>query len=249
MTAAIILAAGRGSRMREMTAEQPKCFARLHGRRLLDWQLDAIRGAGIDSIAIVRGYLRESFDEPVHYFENPAWSSSNMVRTLLQAGEWLQREDCIVSYSDIVYTPATVAALMKTDGDLAIAYDPAWLQLWSQRFADPLADAESFRLNGDVLETIGERCASVEEIQGQYMGLLKFTPNGWRKVTELLRGHSEAEIDRLDMTSLLRKGLAAGWRIHLCPVVGPWGEVDEPGDLALYHRILPVAGLAEGTAS
>lgn len=249
MTAAIILAAGRGSRMRELTAEQPKCFARLHGRRLLDWQLDALRGAGIDQVAIVRGYLREAFVEPVHYFENPAWSSSNMVRTLLQAREWLQREDCIVSYSDIVYTPATVTALMNTEGDLAIAYDPAWLQLWSQRFADPLADAESFRLNGAVLETIGERCASVEEIQGQYMGLLKFTPDGWRKVLDLLQDHSEAEIDRLDMTSLLRKGLAAGWRIHLCPVVGPWGEVDEPGDLALYHRIIPAAGLAQDAAS
>ncbi|NWL78578.1 nucleotidyl transferase [Pseudomonas taiwanensis] len=246
MTAAIILAAGRGSRMRELTAEQPKCFARLHGRRLLDWQLDAIRGAGIDSVSIVRGYLREAFEEPVHYFENAAWSSSNMVRTLLQAREWLQQEDCIVSYSDIVYTPATVSALMNTEGDLAIAYDPAWLQLWSQRFADPLADAESFRLNGDVLETIGERCASVDEIHGQYMGLLKFTPSGWRKVAELLEGHSEAEIDRLDMTSLLRKGLAAGWRIHLCPVVGPWGEVDEPGDLALYHRIIPAVDLTEG---
>ncbi|WP_028454391.1 phosphocholine cytidylyltransferase family protein [Chitinilyticum litopenaei] len=244
MTRAIILAAGRGSRMRELTEAQPKCFNILHGRRLLDWQLAALRGAGVQDVAIVRGYLAESFAEPVHYFENPRWSESNMVRTLLAADAWLSSDDCIVSYSDIVYTATTVRALAGDASPLAISYDPAWLQLWSRRFADPLADAESFRRTADgALLTIGERCASVDEIEGQYMGLLKFTPQGWAAVKALLAGLSDADVDRLDMTSLLRRLLAAGIRIGTVAVIGPWGEVDEPGDLALYHTLIPASAL------
>lgn len=244
MTRAIILAAGRGSRMGKLTAEQPKCFARLHGQRLLDWQLAALRRAGIEQLAIVRGYRGESFDEPVCYFENPRWQQSNMVRTLLAADSWLATEDCIVSYSDIFYSAATVTALAGATGDLAIAYDPNWHALWAQRFVDPLADAESFRLDAaGCLETIGERCGSVAEIEGQYMGLLKFTPAGWAQVRLFVARFGEEEVDRLDMTTLLRLGLQAGWRIAVSPVQGVWGEVDAADDLALYHRLFSFAAL------
>lgn len=245
MTCAIILAAGRGSRMGALTAEQPKCFARLHGRRLLDWQLAALRAAGLSRVGIVRGYRGECFDEPLHYFDNPGWQHSNMLRSLLSAEAWLASETTIVSYSDIVYGPASVCGLVATQADLAIAYDPAWLALWAQRFADPLTDAESFRLSRDgALAAIGERCHDLAEIEGQYVGLLKFTPSGWARVRALLGGLSAAEIDKLDMTGLLRLGLQAGWRIAVSAVQGAWGEVDAPSDLELYERLIPAHALA-----
>ena len=56
---AIILAAGRGSRMKNLTDEKPKCLAKLRGKPLLEWQLTSLREAGIEDIAIVTGYKRE----------------------------------------------------------------------------------------------------------------------------------------------------------------------------------------------
>jgi len=53
---AIILAAGRGSRMKNLTDERPKCLVELRGNPLLDWQLAALLEAGIDRIAIDTGY-------------------------------------------------------------------------------------------------------------------------------------------------------------------------------------------------
>jgi choline kinase len=238
MTRGLLLAAGRGRRMGGLTDEKPKCFAPLHGRRLFDWQLQALQTAGIEPVALVRGYRADAFTEPLRYFDNPGWATSNMVRTLLSADEWLSADACIVSYSDIVYTAETVTALAAKEGDVVVAYDPQWLSLWSKRFANPLLDAESFRLDGaGRLQTIGERCATTAEIQGQYMGLLKITPQGWGKIVSLLQGLGDDVVDRLDMTGLLRRGIAAGWQVEVSMVVGPWGEVDEPGDLALYERL------------
>ncbi len=237
-TRAIILAAGRGSRMGLMTAEQPKCFVRLHGRRLLDWQLAALRAAGIQEIAIVRGYCGHLFSEDVRYFDNPRWQQTNMVRSLECAAEWLAEGSCVVSYSDIFYSAETVRRLMADTGTIALSYDPDWLNIWSRRFPDPLQDAETFRRHPDgSLAEIGRRSDSLDAIEGQYMGLLKLTPPGWRAVTALLSGLDPEEGDRLDMTSLLRCGLATGWRIDTVPVRGAWGEVDSATDLAAYSEV------------
>ena len=59
---ALILAAGRGSRMGKETALKPKCFTILHGKRLLDWQIESLKASGIDEISIVTGYKTEMFE-------------------------------------------------------------------------------------------------------------------------------------------------------------------------------------------
>ena len=52
---ALILAAGRGSRMGKETALKPKCFTILDGKRLLDWQFESLNAAGIDHISVITG--------------------------------------------------------------------------------------------------------------------------------------------------------------------------------------------------
>ena len=56
---AIILTAGRESRMKRITESQPKCLIEVYGKTLLDWQLSALKQSGINEIAIVTGYKRE----------------------------------------------------------------------------------------------------------------------------------------------------------------------------------------------
>ena len=54
MSRAIILAAGRGSRMKEHTEEKPKCLNILAKDTLLNWQLKSLRAAAINNIIIVK---------------------------------------------------------------------------------------------------------------------------------------------------------------------------------------------------
>jgi choline kinase len=237
---AIILAAGRGSRLGVHTESQPKCLVELAGKSLIHWQHDALRSAGVEQIAVVRGYQAESL--PTYFdavFDNPRWSQTNMVTTLRCAAEWLATEPCLVAYSDIVYHPAILCALMRAEGPLAITYDRCWQALWQARFTEPLLDAESFQLTpGGDLSEIGGRAASLEAIEGQYMGLLKFTPQGWHATEAWLAQRSPAEQDRMDMTSLLAGLLKEEVRIAAVPVSGGWCEVDSADDLSLYEARL-----------
>lgn len=235
---AIILAAGRGSRMKNLTEERPKCLVELRGKALLDWQLEALRAAGITEIAIVTGYKRELLaGRGLVEFHNPRWAETNMVSSLACAQDWLQAEPCIVSYSDIFYSPVAVKSLMKCRASLAVTYDPNWLELWTQRFGDPLLDAETFRLTTEhTLAEIGNKPKSVDEVQGQYMGLLRFTPDGWAEVLRIRSGLTPEQCDKMHMTGTLQKVIDAG-RVAIKAVSydGEWGEVDSAEDLASYH--------------
>ena len=235
---AIILAAGRGSRMKNLTEERPKCLVELRGKALLDWQLEALRAAGISEIAIVTGYKRELLaNRGLVEFHNARWAETNMVSSLACAQDWLQKGPCVVSYSDIFYSPMAVQSLMTCAASLAITYDPNWLELWTQRFGDPLLDAETFRLTPEhTLAEIGNKPISLDEVQGQYMGLLRFTPEGWAEVLRIRSGLTSEQCDKMHMTGTLQKVINAGCvAIASVPYFGEWGEVDSANDLDAYQ--------------
>ena len=235
---AIILAAGRGSRMKSLTDERPKCLVELRGKPLLEWQLESLRAAGISDIAVVTGYKRELLaGRGLSEFHNPRWAETNMVSSLACAESWLQGEPCIVSYSDIFYSPVAVQSLINCEATLAVTYDPNWLQLWTERFGDPLLDAETFRLSATkTLAEIGNKPQSVDDVQGQYMGLLRFTPEGWAEVVRLRAELSPQQRDSMHMTNTLQRVIDAG-RVPIAAVAytGEWGEVDSSEDLSVYQ--------------
>ncbi|MGB8801909.1 MAG: phosphocholine cytidylyltransferase family protein [Candidatus Acidiferrales bacterium] len=241
MMRAIILAAGRGSRLGHLGNDRPKCFVELEGKPLIERQIAALRRGGADEIGVVRGYRAEMIDFPgLSYFANERWAETNMVMSLVAAASWLRTGPVIVSYGDIFYRNELVRGLAGAPGQLVISYDRAWRRLWTRRFADPLADAETFRINpaGELLE-IGGKTTRIEDIEGQYMGLLKFTPPAWGVVEKLLSALDAASRDRLDMTGLLRRLIASKEiPIGTFGTDGQWGEIDNPQDVALYEEMI-----------
>jgi len=235
---AIILAAGRGSRMKSMTEANPKCMVELYGEPLLQHQLRSLRKAGISEIALVTGYRNTMLQGYADAeFHNPRWNETNMVSSLAYAADWLRSGPCIISYSDIFYEPKAVTSLMSSDADLAITYDPEWERLWTDRFGDPLLDAETFRLDKDgFLAEIGAEPGKLEDVEGQYMGLLRFTRRGWEEFDAMRATLSAAARDKLDMTSALQNVLDRGnIAVQAIPYEGKWGEIDSAEDLAVYN--------------
>lgn len=241
---ALILAAGRGSRMRDMTDEAPKCLVRLKGKPLLEWQITALEAAGINDIGIVTGYRQELLSNyGLQEFHNPRWAETNMVSSLECAQEWLANEPCIVSYSDIFYEPAAVRLLMESTATMAVTYDPNWLSLWTARFGDPLLDAETFRINeNEVLVEIGGKPKAVKEVQGQYMGLLKFTPQAWVEIQNMRAELDPTRRDKMHCTGTLQAMIERGnVPVQAVRYEGKWGEIDTPSDLDVFQRTVDLS--------
>src|ERR1700685_3055824 len=143
---AVILAAGRGSRMGALAQDRPKCLVELAEKPLIRRQIAALRAGGVSGIGVVRGYLGHLIDiKEVTYFENPRWAETNMVMSLVAATTWLQSDSVVISFADIFYRCDVVRDLIAAPGDLVVAFDRSWRSLWTRRFVDPLSDAETFR--------------------------------------------------------------------------------------------------------
>ena len=233
---AVILAAGRGSRLKNYTENCPKGLVNLNGHALVEWQIANLQRAGVRDIHIVTGYLSEHFDYlklPTVY--NAEWSNTNMVASLMCFVENYQGP-LLVSYSDIIYPPSAVTGLLDETSDISISYDLNWLELWAQRFDDPLDDAETFRVTKDYkIKEIGNKPAKVSDVQGQFMGLIYFSAEGIDIVKQLLRG-DDYKRKHLDMTALLNECLAAGHLVSGRPFSGSWYEIDSESDLEIAER-------------
>ncbi len=237
---AIILAAGRGSRLKHLTDEKPKCMVSLHGKPLIEHQINSLQAAGISQIAVVTGYQQDKIQAKgiSQRFHNPHWQTSNMVRSLMAAHPWLSTADCIISYGDIFYQPSAISQLINDKTPIAITYDTNYLENWSKRFDHPLDDLESFKLNNmNQLTEIGQKPNSLNDVQGQYMGLIKITPPGWQLISCLLKSFTDDKINKLDMTSLLNLAIKQKHPIHAIAHSDVWGEVDHESDLKLYELI------------
>src|SRR5437870_8059404 len=87
---AIVLAAGRGGRLRGVTGNHPKCLARIGSCTLIERQIATLRACGIDAITVVAGYgatdVRRVCDRGVAFVHNGVFASTNSLFSL-----WLVR--------------------------------------------------------------------------------------------------------------------------------------------------------------
>jgi len=251
---AVILAAGRGSRLGTLTDERPKCMIELAGAPLIGLQIAALRASNVTALSIVGGYAADQLrglDVPV--ILNPRWDETNMVESLLCARDALAADGpLIVSYGDIVFEPRLATDLIAAPGDIATVIDLDWLNLWRARSDNPLADAESLRIDGDGRITdIGHRVRTISEIEGQYIGLTKFSAAGKRTLLDFVARAGtndwpyEKPLDEIHFTDLLSGIIAQGTEVRAVPVHSGWLEVDTPQDLAVYESLLADRSLGQ----
>jgi choline kinase len=236
--------------MGEMTELRPKCLVSIAGQPLLSWTLRSLRANGIERVLIVTGWKSECLTgwSPCLRF-NPRWHEANMVRSLQLAADWLDSAPTLVVYGDGAYGADAIRdALTGPQAHLTLPVDSQWLSLWQRRFVDPLDDAEVLQFREGYLTRIGFRPASLQDIEGQYMGLLRTSPTGWRWISTLLdrlaADQGEPMVDRLDMTSLLQRLIEAGRSIACVEVAGGWVEIDSPQDAAVVEAALSESGFS-----
>lgn len=244
---AVILAAGRGARLGDLTADRPKVLLEVAGRTVLAHQRTALAAAGVEEVHLVVGHAEEAVRRHpdvagLTLWVNPSWATTNMVATLAAATGVLDGgADVLIAYGDIVFEPRLVTALAAVaDAEIAVAVDLDWERYWRARMDDPFADVETLRMDasGGIVE-IGAPARSAAEVEAQFCGLLRFRADRaaavvarWAALgpTERVRGRAR---EGLFMTDLLQLLVDEGWDVRAAPFRSGWLEFDGPADLAL----------------
>ena len=245
MTRAIILAAGTGSRLRPLTATEPKCLLNFQGQSLLQHQLDTLSQAGIEQVTVVGGHGLGALRKlGLHCIENPDYKVTNMVHSLFCARALMTgEEDLIIAYGDIIYQPENLAVVLNTPGDWVLMSDLGWHDYWSARFTDVLADAESFITDGlGRVRQLGDKVNDHRLIQGQFTGLMKVSAAAVRRLESLYQQLSadaalSASLPNMYMTEFIQQAIHAGWQVTAAEVNHGWLEFDSLSDLRLYNSL------------
>ena len=242
---AVVLAAGEGTRLRPLTEDRPKCLVELAGRPLLAWQLDALARAAVDDVTIVTGYRADQITAGTRRVHNARYADTNMVASLMCARAAFDgSDDVVIAYGDIVYEPRLVDALRATRGGIGVLIDRQWRQLWEARMEDPLADAETLRLDAEgYLVELGRVPQRISDIEGQYVGLVLVRAAraaAWCARYDALAPDGDYEgrdRDHMFMTAYLQLLIDEGVRVDAVGVDGGWLEVDTLGDLEAYDAL------------
>ena len=135
---AIILAAGMGKRLKQLTQNNTKCMVKVNGVPLINRTLGQLDGLNLSRIVIVTGYegqkLRDhiaSLDvkTPICFIDNPIYDKTNNIYSLALASEYLTAEDTLLLESDIIFEDSVIRCLVEDPrGSLAlVAKYESWM--------------------------------------------------------------------------------------------------------------------------
>lgn len=119
---AIILAAGMGKRLKELTSEATKCMVKVNGVAMIDRMMGALDKLGLSRIVVVVGYegqkLMDYIDAlgvstPVEYVNNTVYDKTNNIYSLYLAKDYLVQEDTLLLESDLVFEEAVLQKLIR----------------------------------------------------------------------------------------------------------------------------------------
>ncbi|TWU14958.1 2-C-methyl-D-erythritol 4-phosphate cytidylyltransferase [Symmachiella macrocystis] len=237
----IIIGAGRGARLMPTTAETPKCFAEIGGKRILDWSLDAFRQNGIDDFCFIGGYKIEKVQADYPEFEfrhNADWPNNNILLSLFHA-EDLMDQPFICCYSDILFTPDVVARVAANAEDISLAVDTDWLSRYEHRTEHPSDDAEKVTVKNGAVTRI-HREIQESDAHGEYIGVAKFSAAGagrlrdyYHQVREKNAGqpYREAAVfEKAYLIHMLQDMLETGERMVHVDTPGGYIEIDTQQD-------------------
>ena len=228
---AVILAAGLGSRIRSISNSFPKCLIEVNGKKILDHQLDILRGGGIQDIIIVVGYLQEKIrdflGDTVRYVENRLFRESNSSYSLWLAGDRLAGEFVYLN-ADLIFDGAILKRLLDHPAENAMAIDSSRIELESDMFKVMLERGRVLELN----KKLDFRKASASA-----PGPVKFSPRG----RDILFQELDRTIGRGDQSQWcysIFSRVAKRIELQGIDIAGlPWMEIDTDEDLERASRM------------
>ena len=243
---AIIIAAGMGTRLNPLTETKPKCMLELNGKTLLQHQIDALRTAGIDEIALIKGYKKEVINYPdITYYVNDNYRNNNILHSLFYAEESM-RDEFIAAYSDIFYTESIVERLLSTEKDISIVVDIDWRGYYAERTNHPVEEAENviFDADNNVIK-IGKILPDKNAVHGEFIGMMKCSRKGahifktyFHKLKKVYSGkpfQRAGTFENAYLTDIFQDMADNGIKINCVIIEKGWAEIDTVED---YGNVL-----------
>jgi len=240
---AIILSAGQGTRLLPLTAEIPKCALPIHGKTVLEWQVDELLKSNIDDIVVVTGFGTDKVEQlltrryqghGVRTIFDPFFRlADNLVTCWVVRNE--MEEDFILLNGDTLFDATVLKALLESR--------PQPITVTIDKKASYDDDDMKVMLDGDRLIRIGKDLPH-DKVDAESIGMLFFRGAGatlfQKTIEQVLRTPEGTKRWYLSVINELAQTTTVG----TCCIEGSlWAEIDFPADLKRAEEV--VRALAE----
>lgn len=229
---AIIMAAGKGSRLGNLTADKPKSFLEIKDKKLIEYSIDMLHKYGIQDITIVIGYRDTDFREllgnipGIRLVYNPFYEIVNVLGSFYVGMENLS-EDFIFMHADTLCDTQIFEELLKSDGDMVLPVD-----------IKPCGDEEmKVRIEDGKITELTKQM-NPDDADGEFIGIMKIGKKaiGSLKtaVTDLMREKCYGEYFEAAVRRLI---LENEYDVRIVETSGRfWSEIDFREDYEAASR-------------
>jgi dTDP-glucose pyrophosphorylase len=236
VTKAVVLAAGRGTRMRELTRAMPKPMVKVCGKPVLSYIIEGLRDTGVRKILLVIGYRKEvvldyfgdgsAIGVEILYAEQERQDGTGKVVELAQ--EFCGADPFILSYGDILVDPSSYLLLTRlADADLLLTVrhteDPSkgGAVYVNERFE--VIDLREKQLHGEVKTSwYNAGVYAFNSTIFSYVARLEKSPRGEYELTDAIRAMARD-----------------GKKVKAVEIKGYWVDVRDPETLSAINKHPP----------
>lgn len=231
---AVILAAGKGSRLKGHTTEKPKSLLPLNDKvTLLDYNINMLNSLGVSKILIVTGFQSEKIEQHVSKYSNitcvynPFWNQCNVLGSLYMAIPYIDA-DFLFLHADTLVGPEAWKTLKAHGGDIVMPYKR---KVCGEEEMKVILSKE-----GRLVEI--NKTMNAADAEGEFLGIAKFSVSilsGFKKISAAL-----FKTGKLDfyMEAAVQEGINGGMDIRAFEIGdSPFIEVDFEEDYMTARRI------------
>ncbi len=220
---AIILAAGKGSRIKEITVDEPKSLLKIKDKRLIDINLNLLTKHGIEDIVLVTGYqcaalepLLQKYPSMQEVF-NPFYEVVNVIGSFWIAQEKLY-DDFVYIHADTLCEESIFVDLLRDQSDIALPVD----------FSRVDEEAMKVKLTEDNSVVEINKTMALTAAAGEFIGIAKIAkrviPRLKAAATELMKQKKFSEYFEAALQLMIDDG---GFSIKAIPTANRfWAEID-----------------------
>ncbi|MEY2500513.1 MAG: UDP-N-acetylglucosamine diphosphorylase / glucose-phosphate thymidylyltransferase [Verrucomicrobiota bacterium] len=236
MNKAVLLAAGRGTRMRDLTQDLPKPMLEVRGKPVLQHIVEGLRDNGIADLLIVVGWRADAvknffgdgskFGVQIKYETQTVQDGTGRVVALAQ--KFVGDDPFLLSYGDILIRPQNYSRISETlrDADAVISV---------KRSNDVSQGGAVFLNDNFELTDLREKPKPGEPTSPWYnAGVYAFRPSIFDYIAKL----EPSPRGEYELTDAIRNLALAGKKVHAIEIAGDWTDVRDPEILAELNRKL-----------
>ena len=198
---AIVLAAGKGSRMGKLTQNIPKPLVNVNGKSIIERQLSILKQNGILDIIIVTGPHHEKFNfKNVVCVNNLDYKKHDTLGSFMTARDYMN-DEIITTYADQIFEEKIFKSMTEFTGDIGIAVDLDWEKNYVNRDQHPKSEAENVLINGNEILELRKNISECKENEkiGECLCIIKLSREGSKIMVKKYENYQEKQINLLQI--------------------------------------------------